>query len=192
MQFGARLHVCARLHPGAVVPHRSLPDRRLDAGPRAPARARGSRQIRACVQFPPRHHGSGRRACRGGGARPSDGFRAAFRRTRYIPSPSFIRRCSPANYSPAPATGAMQMPGRWRAPRHSAPPRKTVFGRAVGRSRITPRPSVFRRNGLSAAAGRDFHAASCPRIRGGRCRAAAIPEPPGRRSRRARRAGRGT
>ena len=40
VQFGARLHVRARLHPVAVVPHRSLPDRRRHPGPYAPALAR--------------------------------------------------------------------------------------------------------------------------------------------------------
>ncbi len=40
VQFGARLHVRARLHPVAVLPHRPLSDRRLDAGSRPPARAR--------------------------------------------------------------------------------------------------------------------------------------------------------
>jgi hypothetical protein len=33
VQFGARLHVRARLHPVAELPHRPLPDRRRDAGP---------------------------------------------------------------------------------------------------------------------------------------------------------------
>ena len=49
VQFGARLHVRARMHPVAVVSHRSLSDRRIDAGSRAPARARGTRQIRARI-----------------------------------------------------------------------------------------------------------------------------------------------
>jgi hypothetical protein len=33
VQFGARLHVRAGLHPGPALPHRALPDRRGHAGP---------------------------------------------------------------------------------------------------------------------------------------------------------------
>ena len=47
VQFGARLHVRAGLHPGADLPHRPLPDRRHHAGPEAHARAGRARQGRA-------------------------------------------------------------------------------------------------------------------------------------------------
>ena len=46
VQFGARLHVRARLHPGAVMPYRPLPDRRLDPGSHAAAGARRPGQDR--------------------------------------------------------------------------------------------------------------------------------------------------
>ena len=39
VQFGARLHVRAGLHPVAELPHRPVPDRRRDAGPGARPRA---------------------------------------------------------------------------------------------------------------------------------------------------------
>ena len=54
------------------LPHRPLPDRRRDPGPHPPARAGGRRQVRARLQFPPRHAGGARRAGRGGRPRPSD------------------------------------------------------------------------------------------------------------------------
>ena len=55
VQCGARLHVRARLHPGADLPHRQLPDRRDDAGPAAPAGAGRARQGRARVPLPREH-----------------------------------------------------------------------------------------------------------------------------------------
>ena len=44
VQFGARVHVVAGLHPVAVLPHRPVSDRRRNAGPHAPAGACGARQ----------------------------------------------------------------------------------------------------------------------------------------------------
>jgi glutamate synthase domain-containing protein 2 len=76
VQFGARLHVRARLHPVAVLPYRPLPDRSLDAGQDAPARARRSRQVRARAQFPSRDAGGAGRIRGGGGPRPSGPIRA--------------------------------------------------------------------------------------------------------------------
>ena len=55
VQFGARLHVRARLHPVAVVPYRPLPDRRHHPGSAARPRALGAAQDRPCVQLSPRH-----------------------------------------------------------------------------------------------------------------------------------------
>jgi len=71
VQFGARLHVRARLHPVAVLPHRPLSDRRLDPEPFAAARSCGRRQIGARVQFSPRDNRVARRTCGRGGARSS-------------------------------------------------------------------------------------------------------------------------
>ena len=53
VQRGARLHVRARLHPVADLPHRPLPDRRDDAGPAARRRRSTCRQGRARAQLPP-------------------------------------------------------------------------------------------------------------------------------------------
>ena len=69
-----------------------------------------------------------------GGARSSEGIRAgAFFAPRFAARGQTFAELypalSPANCSPAPSTGAMQMPGRWRAPRHSAPPRNRVRSR---------------------------------------------------------------
>ena len=47
VQRRARLHVRARLHPVADLPHRPLPDRRRHPGPDAPARAGRARQDRS-------------------------------------------------------------------------------------------------------------------------------------------------
>src|SRR5580704_1026143 len=49
-----------------------MPDRRLDPGPGAPARAGGAGQVRARVQFPARHHRGAGRAGRRRRPRPSD------------------------------------------------------------------------------------------------------------------------
>ncbi len=67
-ELGARLHVRGRLHPGAELPYRPLPDRRRHAGPGAPARAGGARQGRARLQLPPQH--AARAAGTGAGRRP--------------------------------------------------------------------------------------------------------------------------
>ncbi|MGY2810869.1 glutamate synthase domain-containing protein 2 [Bradyrhizobium sp. USDA 4506] len=53
VQFGARLHVRARLHSVPELPHRSLPDRRHLAGPDPQPRALRARQDRPRVQLPP-------------------------------------------------------------------------------------------------------------------------------------------
>ncbi len=51
-QRGAWLHVRRRLHSGADLPHRTLPDGRRDAGPCASTRFGGSGQGRTCIQLP--------------------------------------------------------------------------------------------------------------------------------------------
>src|SRR5580700_3657203 len=53
-----------------------MPDRRLDPGPGAPARAGGAGQVRARVQFPARHHRGAGRAGRRRRPRPSDAILA--------------------------------------------------------------------------------------------------------------------
>src|SRR5580700_8700604 len=53
-----------------------MPDRRLDPGPGAPARAGGAGQVRAGVQFPARHHRGAGRAGRRRRPRPSDAILA--------------------------------------------------------------------------------------------------------------------
>ena len=68
VQRRARLHVRARLHPGADLPHRPLPDRRDDAGPAAPAALVVPDKAERVYQLPPEHAagaegaGAGRRA----------------------------------------------------------------------------------------------------------------------------------
>ena len=65
VQFGARLHVRAGLHPVAELPYRSLPDRGDHAGPVARPRAGGAAQDRAGLQLSSRHLArAGRTACR--------------------------------------------------------------------------------------------------------------------------------
>ena len=68
VQRGARLHVRARLHPGADLPHRTLPDRRHHAGSAAPAGAGRARQGRARAQLPPQHAARAQEICSGRGA----------------------------------------------------------------------------------------------------------------------------
>ena len=74
VQFGARLHVLARLHPVLELPHRPLPDRRCDAGQDALSRARRRGQDRTRPQLSPLDAACARRADRRGGARSSPGF----------------------------------------------------------------------------------------------------------------------
>ncbi len=62
VQFGARLHVLAGLHPVAELPHRQMSDRRRHAGSGARPRASRPRQDRARLQLPSLH------AARAGGA----------------------------------------------------------------------------------------------------------------------------
>ncbi|MEY9365878.1 glutamate synthase domain-containing protein 2 [Bradyrhizobium diazoefficiens] len=71
VQFGARLHVLARLHPVAELPHRPLPDRCRDAGPDAGARALRAAQDRPRAQLPPCHAAFADRADRRGRPRTS-------------------------------------------------------------------------------------------------------------------------
>ena len=82
VQRGARLHVRARLHPVAELPHRPLPDRRGDAGPGAAARAGGRGQDRAGAQLPPLDAAFAGGDDGGGGARAS----------RTISAPNISRR----------------------------------------------------------------------------------------------------
>ncbi len=51
VQFGARLHVRTGLHPVTELPHRSLSDRRHDAGPHAQSRARRAAEDRSRLQL---------------------------------------------------------------------------------------------------------------------------------------------
>ena len=71
VQFRARLHVRARLHPVAELPHRSLSDRRHDAGSYPRPRAGGAAQDRAGVHVPSRHAARAVRAARRRRPRPS-------------------------------------------------------------------------------------------------------------------------
>ena len=75
VQRGARLHVRARLHPGADLPHRQLPDRRDDAGPAAAAGARRAEQGRPRLPLPPEH--AARAEGAGAGGRPARSGRAS-------------------------------------------------------------------------------------------------------------------
>ena len=68
VQRGARLHVRARLHPGADLPHRQLPDRRDDAGSAAPEGARRAEQGRPRLSLPPEHAAGAEGAGAGGRA----------------------------------------------------------------------------------------------------------------------------
>ena len=68
VQRGARLHVRARLHPGAELPHRPLPHRRHQPRQVASARAGRVRQGRARRQFSQGDGQGAGRACRGGRA----------------------------------------------------------------------------------------------------------------------------
>ena len=64
-----------------VLPHRPLPDRRRDPGPRAPARAGRPGQGRAGVQFPPRYDaGAGRLVAAAGLDHPTEFAPAHFSR----------------------------------------------------------------------------------------------------------------
>jgi hypothetical protein len=65
VQRCARLHVRARLHAGADLPHRALPDRRHHPGPAAPARAGPRRQGRARLALPRKHPARAQGAGRG-------------------------------------------------------------------------------------------------------------------------------
>ena len=68
----------------------------------APARARGPRQSRARVQFPPRHARGACRACGGGRPRPSDRIRAgAFFAAGFAARGQDLRRALSAAASPA-------------------------------------------------------------------------------------------
>jgi Conserved region in glutamate synthase len=82
VQFGTRLHVRARLHSVAALPHRPPPEWRRDAEPIAPARPGGAGPGRTRVSFPQQYAGgigeTGRRR------RPSPPIRATAR-TRAVP-----------------------------------------------------------------------------------------------------------
>src|SRR5580700_337511 len=70
-----------------------MPDRRLDPGPGAPARAGGAGQVRARIQFPARHHRGTGRAGRRRRPRPSDAVLAgAFLAPRLAPRGEKLHR----------------------------------------------------------------------------------------------------
>ena len=91
VQRGARLHVRARLHPGADLPHRPLPDRRDDAGPAAREGARRADQGRAGLPLPPEHADGAEGAGAGGG--PEAPERDRRRRTSCGAAPSTASSC---------------------------------------------------------------------------------------------------
>ena len=123
-----------------------------------------------------------------------------------------------ANSGPllAPTEAIMRQHGRRRRHGRSQFPRRSRPARRHPSTKHDRRPTPFRfcqsvasprkaanrpesdsplnrgRSGYPGEGVRDYRAASCPRSRGGTGRAAAIPAPPGRRSRRGRRAGRET
>ena len=84
VQFGARLHVRARLHPIAELPHRPLPDGRRDAGSDPQPRAGRGGQDRAGAQFSPLHAARARR---------NHGRRGP-RTSQSIPAPNISRAAS--------------------------------------------------------------------------------------------------
>ncbi len=120
VQFGARLHVLARLHPVAELPHRPLPDRRRNAGSDPGARALRAAQDRPRAQLSPRHAAfADRTDCRGRPRRIRSSCvrstsASAARRPRSGPSRSSIPRCARANCSKAPRTRGSVTPGGWR------------------------------------------------------------------------------
>ena len=82
VQFGARLHVFAGLHPVAELPYRPLSDGRDHAGSVPQPRAGGAAQDRAGLQLSSRHPACAGRAARGrrpgaSAAFPPDPFLAA-------------------------------------------------------------------------------------------------------------------
>ena len=121
VQFGARLHVLARLHPVAELPHRPLPDRASRRRTRrAAARWSCPTNPSACTIF------IARRCTRWPNSPPPPGSitpaifipsisGAASTCARRRLSPRSIRASRRANSSPARATRSLRKPGTWRA-----------------------------------------------------------------------------
>ena len=82
VQLGARLHVCARLHPVADLPYRSCPTGVTTQDPVSQPRARGAAQGRARLQLSSRHSACADRNARrrrppASAGNPFDSFLAA-------------------------------------------------------------------------------------------------------------------
>ncbi len=123
VQFGARLHVRARLHPVAVLPHRPLPDRRLDAGPdRASARWWCPTRPSACTisTAPPSSRWPSWSRPRGSIIRRNSRRRIFRGASRTNEVKSFAELYPPLKpgelLAGSAATSDTRSPGRWRAP----------------------------------------------------------------------------